>query len=465
MAQAGKLFAENQLIVAEVLQCAEVMKAAVERLEPLMASEESAGRGVVALATVKGDVHDIGKNLVHIILKNNGYKVVDLGIKATSQQIIEGVRRSGAGILGLSGLLVRSCQEMATVAADLSEAGIAVPIIAGGAALSARFVAQKMAPRSSAPVFYAQDAMAGLTIVNEIFSQRREAFIRENASAQESLRRKAGPAPAPAAHSPEKMPGLILPACEIPQPPDLDLHSIELDDDEVFKAINPQMLYGKHLGLKGSIARLFEAGDRKAADLRHQIEDLRIQARGEGLLACRAVYRFLPCQRDEDRIVLYGDPNGNERIASISFPRQAEGSRLCLADLAAPRDSGRMDFLAAFVVSSGAGVREAAAKYREAGEYFKSHALSALALELAEAGAEVLHGRLRAIWGIGQKGARFSFGYPACPDLEPQAKLLEILDAKRTVGVTLSEGFMMDPEASVSALVFHAAPARVVTAP
>jgi 5-methyltetrahydrofolate--homocysteine methyltransferase len=464
MAEVGRLFAANELIVAEVLQCAEVMKAAVSLLEPRMAGSRAAARGVIALATVKGDVHDIGKNLVHIILKNNGYEVVDLGIKASSEAILEGLRRSQAGALGLSGLLVRSCQEMALTAADLAHAGVGIPIVAGGAALSPRFVAAKVAPAYAHPVFYAKDAMAGLDIFNSLFDPaRRDAADARNQEEQEKLRGASSsvPAPPPCARPAGKTSSPIQRDGPIPAPPDLALHTVEdIDSDEVFRNIDPQMLYGKHLGLRGAVKKLFEAADPKALELRRRVEELWAEARGRGLLRPRGAYRFVPCQAEGDSLVLYEDPEGRAPRARFDFPRQSSGERLCLADFVSPRSSGRMDYLALFVVSTGAGVREEAARLREAGEYLKSHALSSLALDGSEAAAEVLHGRLRGLWGVGG-GERFSFGYPACPALEPQARLLELLDSRRSAGVSLTEGFMMDPEASVSALVFHHPQARI----
>jgi 5-methyltetrahydrofolate--homocysteine methyltransferase len=234
----------------------------------------------------------------------------------------------------------------------------------------------------------------------------------------------------------------------------------DLDGDEVFRSIDLQMLYGKHLGLRGAVKKLFADGDPKALELRRRMEELWAEARSRGLLRMRGAYRFLPCQSEGDSLFLYASPGGGEPLARFDFPRQGAGERLCLADFISPKGSGRMDFLALFVVTAGTGVSAEAARLREAGRYFESHALSALALDGSEAAAEVLHGRLRGLWGIAG-GERFSFGYPACPALEPQARLLELLDSRRSAGVSLTEGFMMDPEASVSALVFHHPQARI----
>jgi 5-methyltetrahydrofolate--homocysteine methyltransferase len=252
MAEVGRLFAGGQLIVAEVLQCAEVMKAAVSILESRMAGAKARARGVVALATVKGDVHDIGKNLIHIILKNNGFEVADLGIKASSDAIIEGVRRHQAQALGLSGLLVRSAHEMAATAEDLAHAGIDIPIVVGGAALSAKFVALQIAPRSRGPAFHAKDAMAGLAIFNALFDPGKRGSLEDrNREEQEKLRQTAVAVPSGG----RKTTGAFgdrrpLPAdAAIPEPPDLALHAVDdLDPDEVFRTLDAQMLYGKHLG-------------------------------------------------------------------------------------------------------------------------------------------------------------------------------------------------------------------------
>ncbi len=438
MSRVGELFGEGRLIVAEVLQCAQIMKLAADLLEPHLPQGHQAGRATIALATVKGDVHDIGKNLVHVILKNNGYRIVDLGTKASAEQILAGVRQHQAQALGLSGLLTRSCQEMAVVAEELKQAGVEIPLVAGGAALSARFVAQKLAPQYAGPVFYAHDAMSGLSIFNALFdASKSAALLEQNNREQDGLRSQ--PSPAMVAASPT-VPQPLPPSLNAPTPPDFDLHAIDdLDPEAVWRAVNPQMLYGKHLGVKGAVARMLD-NDPKVQDLAQRVATWRNQARQQGLLKTRAVFRFFPCRTDTHMLLLYSSPLRKKEIARFSFSR--------------PLPS--MDFMALLAVSAGAGIREAASKLQDAGEYLQSHALSALALETAEAGAQVLHDRIRQLWGLGEQGARYSFGYPACPDLAQQARLLELLDSQRTVGIVLTEGDMMAPEASVSALVFSA---------
>jgi 5-methyltetrahydrofolate--homocysteine methyltransferase len=251
---------------------------------------------------------------------------------------------------------------------------------------------------------------------------------------------------------------------EAPAPPDLDRHVLrDIPLPHVYPYLNLQMLYGKHLGLRGPVVRLLEEGDAKAVELREVVEGLKAEAAREGLLRAHAVYRWFRARATGETLTLYG-PAG-EPAGAFTFPRQAEGERLCLTDYV--RDDGD-DHVALFAVTCGAGVRERAAAWKERGDYLRSHALQALAIECAEATAEWLHARLRTLWGFPDppeltvadklkaryRGIRVSFGYPACPELADQATLWRLLRPEE-IGVTLTEGFMMDPEASVSALVFH----------
>jgi 5-methyltetrahydrofolate--homocysteine methyltransferase len=466
MAEVGRLFNDNQLIVAEVLQSAEVMKAAVSYLEPHMEKASGNGRGKVLLATVKGDVHDIGKNLVDIVLSNNGFTVVNLGIKVPSERLIQAVREHQPDVIGLSGLLVKSAQQMVATASDLAAVGIETPLLVGGAALTRRFTHRKIAPAYGGLCTYAKDAMHGLQLVERLnnagerarLADEVEELIRaDNAdpAAESGRELEGGPTPAPVRRD-------LAP----PRPPDLDRHTAELDLDRVWQCLNPQMLYGKHLGLKGSVRQLAAAGDPKLAKLEQLVADLQRLAR-EGALHARGVWRFFPAEAAGNRITLR-DPGTGAVAASWDFPRQARAGGLCLADYVLPGDH-----LALFVTTAGAGVRERVERWKHEGEYLKSHAFAALALETAEAAAEHLHACLRRQWGFPDppdaalqdtlaaryRGKRYSFGYPACPDLAFQRQLFAAL-APEEIGVQLTEGEMMDPEASVSALVFHHPDAR-----
>ncbi|MDE2490076.1 MAG: cobalamin-dependent protein, partial [Elusimicrobia bacterium] len=472
--EVGRLFGDNQMIVAEVLQSAEVMKAAVARLEPHMTASDQAARAKILLATVKGDVHDIGKNLVHIILKNNGYKVVDLGIKVAPETLIEAVRRERPDAIGLSGLLVKSAQQMVSTAEDLTAAGLRLPVLIGGAALSPRFAAKRIAPAYDGPVFYAKDAMSGLGLANDYFGEKREALLARNRELQEHLRTDV-PAPAPAPAPEESAaPARVSHGEPAPVPPDLKAHALtDFDVAEIFEYVNPIMLYGKHLGLRGNLEQLLRDNNPKAVELTKRVRALQDEILEKRLITAKAVYRFYAANADGDRLSLYDAPGAKTAAASFDFPRQPGGERLCLSDFVRPASDGR-DYVALFVVTCGAGIKELSESYREKGEYLRSHALQALAVESAEGFAELLHDRLRRMWGIGDppgttirqkfqaryRGLRVSFGYPACPNLEDQAKLFALLEPEKSCGVSLTEGFMMEPEASVSALVFHHPQAR-----
>ncbi|MBI5838125.1 MAG: methionine synthase [Candidatus Eisenbacteria bacterium] len=465
MNEVGRLFNTNQLIVAEVLQSAEVMKAAVTHLEPHMEKADTRSRGTVMLATVKGDVHDIGKNLVDIILSNNGYKVVNLGIKVEPARLIEGAREHRPDIVGLSGLLVKSAQQMVVTAADLREAGVRAPLLVGGAALTRKFTDTRIQPEYGELTAYAKDAMQGLDLANRIMDPAQRPGLEIEL---EAVRASYGAA-VEAAPVPEEKPFAgrsVPPADEVPSPPDLRRHEVRRSVGDLLPYVNPMMLYGKHLGLRGMVIRLIEHRDEKALKLVKVVEQLVAECERDAVLDPRAVYRFYAARAEGEELVLSETPGG-PAAARFRFPRQADRDRLCVADWVEPA-GGRQDFVAMFVTTAGSGVRARAEALKAAGDYLRCHALQALALETAEAFAEWLHQQLRAAWGFADpadltmtdrfkaryRGIRVSFGYPACPDLEQQAGLFAALKPE-TIGVKLTDGFMMEPEASVSALVFH----------
>jgi len=468
MREVGRLFNANELIVAEVLQSAEAMKAAVSHLERFMEKAGGARKGKVILATVKGDVHDIGKNLVEIILSNNGYEVVNLGIKVPPERLIEAFAQHRPDLIGLSGLLVKSAQQMVTTASDLAAAGVSAPMLVGGAALSQKFTDHRIAPAYGGLVAYAEDAMRGLALADRI----RSGDAARAEIAAESERRRAATA---AARTDEETP-LAAPAVRSPEialaeslpPPDLDEHVLPpLDLSAVWTYLNPHMLYAKHLGLRGSYWKLKEAGDPKLAEL----EAVVARVQETGWISARAIYRWFRARSDGNTLHV-AVPGGGE--ACFTFPRQVAGERLCLADFVNPGPTGSYpDSIAMFITTAGEGVRERSEELKRAGEYLLCHALQAVAVETAEAAAEWLHRKLRDGWGIPDPpettmrdrfqarytGKRYSFGYPACPDLADQATLFRLLDGGK-IGVALTEGFMMDPEASVSAIVVHHPQAR-----
>ncbi|MBZ5503466.1 MAG: methionine synthase [Acidobacteriia bacterium] len=466
MAEVGRLFNQNELIVAEVLQSAEAMKAAVSHLEQFMEKSETVPRGTILLATVKGDVHDIGRNLVEIILSNNGYRTINLGIKVASDRLIQAYHEHAPDAIGLSGLLVKSAQQMAISAGDLKEAGISVPLLVGGAALSESFTKRKIAPSYCAPTFYAKDAMTGLRLLNQIMDpETRDAILAAHTvtgTGEDSP--AAEPAAAPVASHIRS--GKVRTDLSIPAVPSLDRKMETVEDlAEIWTHINPYMLYGRHLGYKGNFEKDLGEGAPKAAELFRQMEEVKKEA--SQFMKARAVWRFFEAERDGNSIRLFLPPAA-EPVHTFAFRRQPRPDGLCLSDyVLEPRD-GRRDHVAIFVVTAGEGIRERTEIAKAAGEYFRAHALQALAVETAEASAEWLHRRLRAEWGFADapgmtmqerftsryRGKRYSFGYGACPDMTDQQGIWALLHPEE-IGVHLTEGMMMQPEASVSALVFH----------
>jgi 5-methyltetrahydrofolate--homocysteine methyltransferase len=468
MAEVGRLFNANELIVAEVLQSAEVMKAAVSHLEPHMVHSERSSRGKVILATVKGDVHDIGKNLVDIVLSNNGFEVVNLGIRVPSEQLIQAIRDHRPDIVGLSGLLVKSAQQMVLTVGDLAAVGIDTPVLVGGAALTRRFTHLKIAPAYNGLCTYAKDAMHGLELVERLTDdEKRSALEEEIREAAEKDRARVEPRsardPETVSKTRSRTVRLDVP---IPSPPDLNRHCEDLALEEVWEELNYQMLYSKHLGLKGSVRRLEERGDEKLGKLQQLVGSLKEVAL-DGAMRARCVWRFFPAASEGNKLSLF-DPESGDPLASWELPRQRGEDGLCLTDYVL-----KGDHVALFVTTAGGGVREMVERWKEDGEYLRSHGYAALALETAEAAAEYLHRRLRSLWGFPDpseaslsdrlaaryRGKRYSFGYPACPDLAGQRQLFAAL-VPEEIGVELTDGDMMSPEASVSALVFHHPDAR-----
>ncbi len=464
MTEVGRLFSNNELIVAEVLQSAEAMKAAVNHLQQFMEKADTATRGTIVLATVKGDVHDIGKNLVEIILANNGYQVINLGIKVPSDDLIQAWREHHPDAIGLSGLLVKSAHQMLTTAQDFKDQGVAVPLLVGGAALSEKFATTRIGPAYGAPIFYAKDAMTGLGIMNQLTDPaRRDAALASHTfTAAIAVAPESTPiAPAAVERSPRARTDI-----PIPPVPYLDRRVREAPNlPLIWSYINPVMLYGRHLGFKGNFEKLLAERDPTAMKLYNDVEQAKLEA--AEFMKVRAVWQFFEAERDGNSIQLFA-PRASTPLHTFHFARQPKDDQLCLSDYILPPEPSGRDHLALFVVTAGESIRERAEEAKVAGRFFFAHALQALALESAEACAEWLHRRIREDWGFPDPptlamrerfvshyhGKRYSFGYPACPNLEDQKGLFELLKPEE-IGVHLTEGFMMDPEASVSALVFH----------
>jgi 5-methyltetrahydrofolate--homocysteine methyltransferase len=473
MTEVGRLFNDNELIVAEVLQSAEVMNAGVAYLRPLMETIESVGaksgvshtRATILLATVKGDVHDIGKNLVEIVLSTNGYRVINLGIRVPSEDLIQACRVHRPDAIGLSGLLVKSAHQMVATAVDLKDHGVDVPLIVGGAALSETFTRTRIGPAYGGPTFYAKDAMVGLRLMNQLLDPAmRGSVLETHARSEPDDRVPVESAPVVAISTARS--SKVRSDCPIPAAPDLHRRVREIADKTVvWSYINPFMLYNRHLGFKGDFEKRLAERDTKALELFHLVE--RTKQETATFLRIRAVWRFFEAERHGNAIRLFS-PGSSTPRHTFQFPRQSEPDGLCLSDYVLDAEDGRRDHIGAFVVTAGEGVRQRSGVARQQGEFLLSHAIQALAIETAEACAEWLHRRMREEWGFPDpptmtlaerltaryRGKRYSFGYPACPNLEDQQGIWTLLKPE-DIGVHLTEGLMMDPEASVSALVFH----------
>jgi 5-methyltetrahydrofolate--homocysteine methyltransferase len=466
MGEVGRLFSKGDLIVTEVLQSAEAVKEAVSELSPALKSGNIPKRGKFLLATVKGDVHDIGKNLVHIIFESNGFEVVDLGVKIAPETIVAAALREKPDFIGLSGLLVRSTEQMAITARELAGAGVSVPLLAGGAALTGKFVEANLATIYKGPVFYAPDAMDGL---NSALNYIIERGHKTDAAGHRPYvigrgPELAGPAPRGTASGlvSVKLSEKFRPD-EIPVPKDLERHFVEERGlGELFAAMDEDLFNLRFLKLK-------KTDSKKVEETKKIVDGVKVEVERENLIKPRGVYQFFRVDADGDSLLFYGP--GGRALETIEFPRQHDAERLCITDFFAPHGE-KKDYTALMAITCGEGVAEFARREREKGNYLRSYIVEALALGLAEAFAEVLHYRIRSDWGFAEarskqplnkvhyRGRRYSFGYPQCPELANQRKLFNLLKPEGDVKVKLTDGFMMDPEASVSAFVLHNAKAK-----
>jgi 5-methyltetrahydrofolate--homocysteine methyltransferase len=469
MKTVGDLFGSGQMQLPFVLQSAEVMKAAVSYLEPHMERSGEAGKGKVVLATVKGDVHDIGKNLVDIILSNNGYDVVNIGIKQPISAILEAADASGADVIGMSGLLVKSTVVMRDNLAELNSRHLASrwPVLLGGAALTRTYVEQDLASLFEGEVRYARDAFEGLRLMDAFMAVKRgEAGARLPELRQRQVRTGARLR----VTEPEAMPARSDVATDNPVPVlpflgDRIIKGIQLADYAAF--LDERATFMGQWGLKPSrgdsgptYEELVETEGRPR--LRMWLE--RIQT--DGLLDAGVVYGYFPAVSEGDDLVIL-DENGSER-ERLTFPRQRHDRHLCLSDFFRSRDSGETDVVAFQLVTVGATISEATAELFAKNAYRDYLELHGLSVQLAEALAEYWHSRVRQELGFGDddpasldeilkvryRGCRYAFGYPACPDLEDRAKVMRLLQPER-IGVALSEEFQLAPEQSTDALIAH----------
>jgi 5-methyltetrahydrofolate--homocysteine methyltransferase len=464
----GELFGKGEMQLPFVLQSAEVMKTAVALLEPFMEKIGDEGRGTMLLATVRGDVHDIGKNLVDIILTNNGYRVVNIGIKQTINQIIDGATDSNADAIGMSGLLVKSTVIMKENLEELTARGLDQkwPIVLGGAALTRAYVEQDLASMFPGEVRYARDAFEGLRLMDAIMAVKRGdegaalPALRERRVANTRVKTEDAPI--------DTLRSDVASDNSIPNPPFFGsrvIKGIQLADYSGM--LDERALFVGQWGLKGNRGE-YEAMVEEEG--RPRLRALINEVQSKGWLNAAVVYGYFPCYSEgNDLVILHheGDNKGKERTR-FTFPRQSRDRRLCISDFFASKDSGKTDVVAFHVVTMGSTVSEAAAKLFADNNYREYLELHGLSVQLTEALAEHWHARMREelhvksedssdLQGIldqGYRGSRYSFGYPACPDLEQQVQLCELLEPGR-IGVELSEEFQLHPEQSTSAIIVH----------
>ncbi len=470
----GDLFGAGKMQLPFVLSSAETMKAAVAHLEPHMEKVAGSSRGSIILATVKGDVHDIGKNLVDIILSNNGFTVYNLGIKQPINQIIEAWQRHKTDAIGLSGLLVKSTLVMRDDLAVLNERGLKIPVILGGAALTRPYVEHDLRGLYEGPVAYAKDAFEGLSLMKRLAAGE---SIVEAARQPATVKRQAA-AEAPSAR---EIPHRSSVATDnpIPTPPFWGSRVVErINLQSILGYINEVMLFQVQWQYKKQGRGSVEYERFVQADVRPILHTLAAQCAREMSLAPQAIYGYWPAASDGDELVIYDPPAGGaapgrRELVRFRFPRQDRAPYWCLADFWRPVSSGELDVAAFSIVTVGRRASEVARKWFEENRFRDYLHLHGLSVECAEALAEYLHKQIRMELGIagadarevrklfqqGYQGSRYSFGYPACPNLEDQAKLWPLLEPGR-IGITLSEEFQLDPEQSTSALVAHHPEAR-----
>jgi 5-methyltetrahydrofolate--homocysteine methyltransferase len=508
MKTVGDLFGSGQMQLPFVLQSAEVMKAAVRFLEPFMDKVEGeTNKGVLVLATVKGDVHDIGKNLVDIILTNNGYKVVNLGIKQPIDEILKAYDETKCDAIGMSGLLVKSTLVMRDNLEIMNERGVNVPVLLGGAALNRRYVEQDLVPLYKGKLFYARDVFDGLHTMDKLMSREAKAESEESKARGAAAGNGKSELPSAAGASAQSIQTVedvedlvgedaklgkvaarvksrasgdtthtkksdVSTGVEIPAAPFYGSRVVEdIDLDEVFAFINETALFKGQWQYKQGRKTKEEYEKILHETVYPKFAAIKEKAKGEKLLTPKVVYGYFPCQSEGNDLIIYEDDERTEKLR-FTFPRQPEnqrgGQNLCLADYFAAKDSGKIDVVAFDLVTMGRRASQYAAELFKSDKYTDYLLFHGLGVESAEALAEMWHKRIREELGIagsdaaqlaklfhqGYQGSRYSFGYPACPNLEDQTKIFELLRPER-IDVELTEEFQLDPEQSTSAIIVH----------
>jgi 5-methyltetrahydrofolate--homocysteine methyltransferase len=460
MKEVGDRFGAGELILPFVLQSAEVMKKAVAHVEQFLERAEGTTKGTVVLATVYGDVHDIGKNLVKTILANNGYSVIDLGKQVPAETIIAKAVEVNADAIGLSALLVNTSKQMPLIVNELQRRGLNFPVLVGGAAINRRFgwriLFTEEGDLYSPGVFYCKDAFEGLAKMDALTNPAERGALLERL--RQDAERELGRAASPQAMRTGQARSTVHATPSIPQPPGWGARTVrQMPLESVFQHLFKNELFRLSWGAKNAHGQEWE---RLQAEFEARLERMQREALRQGWLKPQGVYGYWPAQSVGDELVLY-DPAtlGSSQAAELvrlGFPRQPAGETLCLADYFAARDSGIMDVVALQVVTVGQEATERFDRLQEAGDYSEAYYLHGLAVQTAEAAAEYLHRHIRRELGLqSEQGKRYSWGYPAVPDLEDHRKVFDLLPAERDLGMSLTPAFQLVPEQSTAAIVVH----------
>ncbi len=490
MKTVGELFGSGQMQLPFVLQSAEVMKTAVAYLEPHLPKIQGQTRGRMVLATVKGDVHDIGKNLVDIILSNNGYSVFNLGIKQPIASIIEAAKKHDAHAIGLSGLLVKSTLVMREDLMELNRLGLEIPVILGGAALTRKYVESDLRKIYKGPLFYGKDAFEGLKVMDYLCTGRTQEILMATGESRGQADTQGGNKPA-SANAPDAQQATptttaATPATSLHYAPSDIRHDnpvpalpfygsrvvTDIPLDTIYPYIDEVALFRGQWQFKSGTMSRDEFRRWTQETVQPIFTRIKNKCRDLKLLLPQVVYGYFYAQSDKNDLVIYEQDQKTERLR-FHFPRQPAKKRWCLADFFHPVDSGKMDVVAMQCVTAGPQITPYEKQLFEQGDFTEYLYMHGIGVQIAEALAEMWHKRVRQEWGIAGRdgptmrdifachfqGCRYSFGYPACPDLQDEEKLFALLDPSR-IGCTLSENWMIQPEQSTSALIVHHPDAR-----
>ena len=466
MKEVGDKFGAGELILPFVLQSAEVMKKAVAHLEQYLERKEGTSKGLVVLATVYGDVHDIGKNLVKTILANNGYTVIDMGKQVPAETIISKAAEAGADAIGLSALLVNTSKQMPLIVNELQRRGLKLPVLVGGAAINRRFgwriLYTETGDLYEPGVFYCKDAFEGLAVMDTLSDPQARSGLLEQLRGEaehEKERLKAETSKGSATQrsgvkAQPLSPAQVSLGAKVVRSMPLEM---------VFQHLPKNELFRLSWGAKNSHG---EAWELLKADFETRLDKMQREALRIGWLKPQAVYGYWPCQALGDELLVYAPeiPQEKKEIVRFKFPRQADGERLCLADYFAPVESGQLDVVAFQVVTVGQEATQRFDNWQEAGDFSEAYYMHGLAVQTAEATAEYLHRHIRRELGLPEgQGKRYSWGYPAIPELDDHRKVFDLLPAESDLGMSLTTAFQLVPEQSTAAIVVHHPGAKYFT--